>query len=392
MLYTKLMQLILQWTTVMTINGRIILLADHIKVSKEGLRMPGIQKWHQESGDSSKGEYIEGHNFGVVSILSSGLRSIPVMAGMHESKTQNGGESIVEQMGRMMGKVAQNAQKPAIGVCDAYFFSKNMLAAVNRFRDEEGKPMLHMVTRAKKNAAGYTEVTRKEGHRGRPAQYGSKIILSTCFKGRAGDFVTTKLKLYGKEETVGYLVVDLRWKPVKQIVRFVLTDIKGKQFILMSSDLTLSGEQIIQLYSYRFKIEVLFDDFKNDFGGFKYHFWTKSLSKRKHGQNTIVPEDQEKQKQIAKAKNAIEVFVCVHIIALGIVSLLSINHSRIIWDHYTGWLRTIRTQEPTIMVTKQVLSQEYFENSSKLRRFPCFNAIFQVRRPDMFIYKLEQRA
>jgi hypothetical protein len=314
------------------------------------------------------------------------------MAGMHESKAQNGRESIVEQMGAMMGKVAQNAQKLAIGVCDAYFFSKNMLAAVSRFTDEEGKPILQVVTRAKKNAAGYTAVIRKNRHRGRPARYGKKIILSTCFKGRAADFVTTTLNLYGKEETVRYLVLDLLWKPVKQTVRFVLTEIKGKHFILMSSDLAISAEQIIQVYSYRFKIEVLFDDFKNDFGGFRYHFWTKSLPKRKRGQNTIMPDDQEKQKQIAKTKNAIEVFVCVHIIALGIVSLLSINHSRIIWDHYTGWLRTVRTQEPTIMVTKQVLSQEYFENSPQLRRFPCFNAIFQVRRPDSFIYRLEQGA
>jgi hypothetical protein len=32
--------------------------------------MPCIQKWHQESGNSGKPEYIEGHNYGIVSMVS----------------------------------------------------------------------------------------------------------------------------------------------------------------------------------------------------------------------------------------------------------------------------------------------------------------------------------
>jgi hypothetical protein len=156
----------------------------------------------------------------------------------------------------------------------------------------------------------------------------------------------------------------------------------------MCSDCSLAPEEIIQLYSLRFKIEVMFDDLKNDLGGFRYHFWSKALVKRKRGQAAIMPKDEKRGKQAMKAKKAIEVFVCLHIIALGILSVLSINHSRVIWDHYSGWLRSVRTEDPSVMITKQVISQNYLENSSDLKKFPAFSAVLQVRRLLKFFYRV----
>jgi hypothetical protein len=147
------------------------------------------------------------------------------------------------------------------------------------------------------------------------------------------------------------------------------------------------AEQIITLYSYRFKIEVMFDDLKNDFGGFRYHFWTKGLSKRRRGQGNIIPKGLKGRELAAKAKKAIEVYVCLHIIGLGILSLLAIKQSRVIWGHYTGWLRTKRTEEPSLVVTKQVVSCEYHENYRGLERFPSFSTLQAVRRSADFLYR-----
>jgi hypothetical protein len=44
------------------------------------------------------------------------------------------------------------------------------------------------------------------------------------------------------------------WKPVKRVVRFVLMEINERCCILMSSDTDLSPEEIIRLYTCRFKI------------------------------------------------------------------------------------------------------------------------------------------
>jgi hypothetical protein len=83
------------------------------------------------------------------------MRSIPVMAEIHESKAQTDGGSIVEKMAKMMGKTAQTAGKGAAGVCGEYFSSKTMPDTAALFVDRDGKQLLHIVTRAKKNAAGF---------------------------------------------------------------------------------------------------------------------------------------------------------------------------------------------------------------------------------------------
>jgi hypothetical protein len=53
-----------------TINGRRVLVGDGIKVSKQGKKMPAVKLLHQESESNTKPEYIMGHSFQAVSILS----------------------------------------------------------------------------------------------------------------------------------------------------------------------------------------------------------------------------------------------------------------------------------------------------------------------------------
>jgi hypothetical protein len=61
--------------------------------------------------------------------------------------------------------------------------------------------------------------------------------------------------------------------------------------------------------------------------------------------------------------------------------------SQIIWGHYRGRLRARRTENPTLMITKQVVSSEYHENYRKLKRFPSFFTLLKVRRSSNFLYR-----
>jgi hypothetical protein len=95
-LYRKLITVFLKILPPKTIDGKVILVGDHIKISKEGRRMPCIEKLHQESQNSGKGAFIEGHLFGFISMVIPGFnRSIPVMWRIQESKAKSGGESMV---------------------------------------------------------------------------------------------------------------------------------------------------------------------------------------------------------------------------------------------------------------------------------------------------------
>jgi len=62
---------------------------------------------------------------------------------------------------------------------------------------------------------------------------------------------TIKADIYDKSETVRYLILDLLWKPVKGMLRFILVETSHGRIILMTSDLTLDPVTAIQLYCRR---------------------------------------------------------------------------------------------------------------------------------------------
>ncbi|MCE5220600.1 MAG: hypothetical protein LLF98_04840 [Clostridium sp.] len=64
-----------------------ILVGDGVKASKEARKMPGVKKLHQESENSSKGEYIFGHMFGGIGVLagnSSKMFCIPLFINLQD--------------------------------------------------------------------------------------------------------------------------------------------------------------------------------------------------------------------------------------------------------------------------------------------------------------------
>lgn len=57
-----------------TVDGRYVLCGDGIKIAKEGQKMPGVKKLHQESDNSGKAPYIYGHHYGVIGVLAGWVK------------------------------------------------------------------------------------------------------------------------------------------------------------------------------------------------------------------------------------------------------------------------------------------------------------------------------
>ena len=53
-------------------QGRVVLIGDGVKKSKEGLKMPGVKRLKQESETQSKAACFYGHFWGCVGILIAG--------------------------------------------------------------------------------------------------------------------------------------------------------------------------------------------------------------------------------------------------------------------------------------------------------------------------------
>jgi hypothetical protein len=183
------------------------------------------------------------------------------------------------------------------------------LETAAQYTDSAGNPLLKIITRAKRCAVGYTLPPERTGKKGRPCLYGDKVSLMEVFSSRAVEFTTTTMQLYGRTKAVQYLCLDLLQRLTRQLVRFVLTKVHGTPFILMSTDLSLTPEEIIILYTLRFKIEGMFGELKHELGGFRYHFWISALEKRKRGEAAVLPTDKEGIRLVAQAKKAINVCV-----------------------------------------------------------------------------------
>ena len=108
-----------------------------------------------------------------------------------------------------------------------------------------------------------------------------------------------------------------------QELRFVLVEMNGVQSILASTSLDPEPLSIIRLYGYRFRIECMFRELKQQIGAFCYHFWSKHMPKLSYYQKTGEPgpleqvDDERSRQNILKAVRAIEMHMALSCIAKG---------------------------------------------------------------------------
>ena len=99
--------------------------------------------------------------------------------------------------------------------------------------------------------------------------YGILFLNST--KRRAYEVMNT----VGKPLQVQYWQRDLLWQSAGGFVRFVGCELREQRIILLSTDLTMMPEDLIQSYLYRSSIETSFWYSTQIFFNWAYRFWAK---------------------------------------------------------------------------------------------------------------------
>lgn len=370
-------------------DGMTVLIGDGVKQSKEARKMPGVKKLHQESENSSKAEYIFGHMFGGVGVLigtlSTKMFCIPLSMRLHDGvktirqwddsdKTEG---SHIVQMIENSFDIAQIMGKSLL-LLDRYFLSTTALIKLSELNKAKGM-LLDIVTKAKASVVAYTKPEPYKG-KGRPRKKGDAVKLKELFTDKKDKFIEATITLYGKEEKVRYLCLDLLWgQKLYQELRFVLVTYNDKKAILVSTNLTLNPKKIIELYSYRFKIECTFRELKQVIGGFCYQFWCKSMPKLKKyttkGEpNPIEAIQCEKTKQlILSTLKAIEGYVMCSCIAIGMLQIISIKFSKEINKSTFRFLRTKTNSIVSEATVACFLRKNIFQHIAK-------NSVFLIPR------------
>ena len=239
-----------------TVHGRLVLLADGIKVGKTGRKMPGVKKLFQSSDNNTKPEYIFGHSCQTIALVAkaaSSLLAIPLACRIHEGVvfTNRDHRSLLDKLVILLRSLCLTV--PYYLIADSYYAAQSIILPLL----ETGQ---HLITAVRSTAVAYESVRpADQPKRGRPKIYGRKVHLKKAFD-EADKFTSAASPVYGeKDVTLSYRVMDLLWRPIGLLVRFVLVihPTRGRKIIL-STDLSLSALQIIEIFGVRFKIEVSF--------------------------------------------------------------------------------------------------------------------------------------
>jgi hypothetical protein len=349
-----------QFSGIVQINGRGVIIGDGVKIGKEGKKMPGVKLLHQDSESNSKAEYIMGHSLQVIAVVAQGLSTyfaVPLIGQIHEGIKLYCGDNrtLLDKMFEML--IGVNLTTGFYFVADKYYCS-------GRFMKQFVEKDIHIVTMMKRGAVAYfTPTEPQEKRRGRPKKYGAKVKLFDLFY-----MVTPFIKVPMPDNSkimIEYCVLHLLWRPLGRLVQFVLVRHPEKGLsIVMSTDLTADPLSLILIYSLRFKIEVLFKQAIHQIGAFMYRFWLKMMppKKRGTGDQLLQLAPTQFKEGVLRKLHAYHLFIQLGFIAQGLIQYLSIHHYQTVWKCFGTWLRTIRPNTlPSEKVVSLALSRTYIE-------------------------------
>jgi hypothetical protein len=159
-----------------------VYVGDGIKVGKEGRKMSGVKRLHQESEDVSKPEWIRGHYFNALSILVGVGKvcfALPLVLRLDDgikskSTPKEGKKGTKKEKTTLVTKMADlcvtYAEAGSYVILDAYFACEPVLKV---FRQKA----LHLITRVRCSTVAYApfcSVPTLKG-RGQPRIWGSSI-------------------------------------------------------------------------------------------------------------------------------------------------------------------------------------------------------------------------
>jgi len=342
-----------QWTSLvlrrfpalLRVGGRLVLLADGIKIPKSGRKMPAVKRLKQVESNT-KPAFILGHSCQAISAVAGAEATafaVPLAARIHEGVvfSNRDGRRQPIKLFSLLGSLGMS--EPVTLVADAFYACRTL-----------GLGLLasgsHLVSRVRKNAVAYRPVERHPRRRGRPRLYGAKIRLRSLFDDPLG-WVQADSPVYGERDVkIRYRVADLIWRPLRRQVRFVAVEhpTRGK-ILLLSTDLELDPIDVIRLYGIRFKIELSFKQALRVVGVYAYHFWMMTMkprSRRRSGNQYLHRESDRYRAAVRRKIAAYHRHIQLGLVAQGLLQYLAVRAPATVWACFGSWLRTIRPGIP----------------------------------------------
>ena len=352
-------------------TSRLVVIADHTYVAKDGRRMPGVVTLHQDSETQSKPSYFRGHCWGALGLLIGSLTApfcLPLDLRLHQGfehlgcvRSASRQWTLAERPVAIALEMAKRHTQTMVLILDAYFAVAPVFAlAASLWSIEHRAPWLTLIVRAKTNYVAYFQASTPQAPtRGRPRRYGDKLHLMEVFDHRHL-FTTVTCQLYGQAEEVSIAALDLIWKPTGGLIRFVFAHSRLGPLVLMCSDLQQDPIEAFELYCARVRVEVMFDVLKNLLVAFCYRFWSKRLprhSRTPKSNDTLQGPATPGVESVRGRWLACESFVMLGAIAQGLLQLIAVKYPETVWAHFDAFLRTRSRDLPSEATVRHVISR-----------------------------------
>ncbi len=252
------------------IHDAFLIALDATHKAKASKKMVGVQKWKQGDNENS---YIIGHHWAIAGLIgrfANRFVCYPIIARMI-SGLKNPSHFVCSSEGiypmtfwdTMFAVILQTRQFLENFnfrvVADACFANSTF---INPMIDEG----IGVITRWRKDGVGWDDPQSHHGKRkrGRPKKYGIQHKLSSLLNAFTPELIL--VHVYGQLSRVAVVTRDIWLRDIKQKVRVVVVGSNKDPIILVSTDLTLSSAEIIEIYSSRFSIEIVIRELKQHFG------------------------------------------------------------------------------------------------------------------------------
>ena len=253
------------------VHGAYLVGTDTTLVAKTTKRMLGVQKWKDHSDNADRGAYLVGHHWNLVGLISPWgtrwlcwplvMRLVPGLKGARQWIV---GDTIApmsfwDAAIAAILEVTRSLGKASVRVGADAFYSKAPFLNGLRARG------IDVISRLRKDAVGWDDPEpQPPSKRGRKPRYGRQWPLASLLT--AEPPTRERLTLYGKLTEVVFVVRDVWLRDVAHKVRVVVLEGAKEPILLVSTDLTLSALQIIEIYGARFSLELTIRDLKQYFG------------------------------------------------------------------------------------------------------------------------------
>jgi hypothetical protein len=242
---------------VVTPQHRVAVGFDQVFIEKSGEKTYGVEKfWNGSQGRAQEG--MEASGIALINVDTKtafpllALQTLPqdeIKSALNNSEATRI-DFYTHIMQEQLPKIQIAFPHVKHVVADALFTNKKFVTGVQ-------KSGFHIVSKLRSDANLHSLKFEKKKGRGRPKKYGHKIDVNDS---KDFDFVR---KI---DETTTMFVADLYSRNLEQAIRVVRLEHKHKKKtivrLLYSTDLTLSAQEIVDIYASRYQIEFIFRDGK----------------------------------------------------------------------------------------------------------------------------------